>query len=122
MLLDSVLVDLSGNEFPSAPRWTASTGVTWSNDAGWFVNVNANYTDERFSTAIDIQDDGPNLPARTLVNFRTGWRNDHFGIYAFGRNVFDYEYIDSRFEDATGAELGRWGEPQIFGLSLEANF
>ena len=86
------------------------------------MNVNANYTDARFSTAIDIQDEGPNLPARTLVNFRTGWRNDHFGIYAFGRNVFDYEYIDSRFEDTMGAELGRWGEPQIFGLSLEANF
>ena len=122
VLLDSVLVDLSGNEFPSAPRWTASTGVTWSNDAGWFMNVNANYTDARFSTAIDIQDDGPNLPARTLVNFRTGWRNDHFGVYAFGRNVFDYEYVDSRFKDTTDAELGRWGEPKILGLSLEANF
>ncbi|MEM7100511.1 MAG: TonB-dependent receptor [Pseudomonadota bacterium] len=119
-LVDGGFEDLSGNEFPSAPSWTFSAGGTWTHEDGWFVNVNANHTSHWFNTAADIQD-SPTIPERTIVNLKAGWRNDNIGVYLIGRNIFDDEYYDTQFEDPMGNELGRYGQPQIFGISVEAN-
>ncbi|MEM7077127.1 MAG: TonB-dependent receptor [Pseudomonadota bacterium] len=120
-LVDGGVEDLSGNEFPNAPPWTFSAGGTWTHPDGWFVNVSASHSAHYFNTAIDFQDDGPTLPERTLVNLKAGWRNDNIGVYLIGRNIFDDEYYDSKFIDDFGREYGRYGEPQIFGLSIEGS-
>ncbi|MEM7217344.1 MAG: TonB-dependent receptor [Pseudomonadota bacterium] len=120
LLLELDFDDLSGNEFSRAPAWTLSGGFTWTPAGGWFVNVNANHTTDSFNSAT-IQDEGPDIPERTLVNFRAGWSNDNLGVYVIGRNVFDNEHFDSSFLDADGGSVGRWGQPQLFGVTLEAN-
>tara|TARA_B100000035_G_scaffold314980_1_gene333292 strand:- start:482 stop:2764 length:2283 start_codon:yes stop_codon:yes gene_type:complete len=117
---DGTPVDRSGNEFSHAPRWTMAAGFTFNNEAGWIVNVNANHTGDSFNSATE-QENGKELPERTLVNFRAGWSNNSVGVYLIGRNVFDNVYFDSDFTDANGNNITRWGQPQMFGLTLEAN-
>ncbi len=109
--------DLSGNEFSRAPDWTLSAGLTWRNGQGWIANVNANYTAESFNS-VTAQNSANTIPSRTLVNFRAGWSGDNFGVFVIGRNIFEDEHFDS-FSVSTN--IGRWGQPRVFGLSLEAN-
>jgi outer membrane receptor protein involved in Fe transport len=121
VLIDGTVLDLSGNEFPSAPAWTIAVGSTWQNDFGWFANVAVNHTSESFNIATQDQSAGPALPARTLVNAKVGWKNQHLGIYLAGRNIFDDEFFNTTFTDTLGQNLGRFGEPRIFGLTVEAS-
>lgn len=121
VLINGTLTNLSGNAFPNAPAWTLAVGGTWQNEFGWFANVAINYTDESFNDATGDQSAGPELPARTIVNGKVGWKNKNFGVYISGRNIFDNEYFDTNFTDTLGQNLGRFGEPRIIGLTLEAS-
>lgn len=118
--LDLVVDDLSGNEFSRAPEWTVSAGLTWTHPSGWLVNVNANHTSDSFNSASE-QMMGPDIPARTIANFRAGWSNENLGVYLVGRNILDDEHFDSVFDNAEQAEVVRYGQPQSFGLTIEAN-
>ena len=114
-------VNLSGNEFSQAPNWTLSGGASWTHSFGWIVNVNANYTSDSYN-AVLFQEEAPDVPERTLVNFRAGWQGDNIGVYLIGRNIFDEDYQDAgAIIDSDGNNLARYGEPQNFGLTVEAN-
>ena len=115
--------DFSGNTFTGAPDLTVAGGFTWQND-NWIVNGNANYASASFSQLARPQEQ-KTIDERTLVNFRAGWRNDSFGIYLTGDNIFDEEYLTSlfTFDPANGfndPQFARLGRPQTFAWQLEA--
>ncbi|MEM7329877.1 MAG: TonB-dependent receptor [Pseudomonadota bacterium] len=117
--------DFSGNTFTSAPDLTIAGGFTWQNE-NWIVNGNANYASAAFSQLARPQE-RKTIDERTLVNFRAGWRNDNFGIYLTGDNVFDEEYLTSLFtfdpaNNFNDPQFARFGRPQTFALQLEATF
>lgn len=131
---NDVEFDFSGNEFPRAPRWTLNAGATWRPGENWITNVNANYASASFIRADDFQINR-DVDARTLVNFRTGWENDNFGIYFVGNNLLDEEYRISQFPNLSGAstfeeaaanppipDFAQFGDPRTFSLQLEARF
>ena len=69
-----------------------------------------------------FQEEAPDVPERTLVNFRAGWQGDNIGVYLIGRKIFDEDYQDAgAIIDTDGNNLARYGEPQHFGLTVEAN-
>ena len=56
-----------------------------------------------------------------LFDEETTW--NYIGVYLIGRNIFDEEYQDAgAIIDINGNNLARYGEPQNFGLTVEANF
>ncbi|MHA7900953.1 MAG: TonB-dependent receptor [Henriciella sp.] len=117
--------DFAGNTFINAPDLTLAGGFTWQKD-NWIVNGNANFASASFSQLARPQEQ-KTIDERTLVNFRAGWRNDNFGIYLTGDNVFDEEYATSLFtfdpaNNFTDPQFARFGRPQTFALQLEATF
>ncbi|MEL6687020.1 MAG: TonB-dependent receptor [Pseudomonadota bacterium] len=129
---NNIPVDLSGNDFGAAPEWTLNVGATWRPTENWIANVNANYADAAFLRSDDFQLTR-GIDARTLVNFRTGWENENFGIYVAGNNVFDESYIVSSFPNISNATdrasavaptptFGQFGNPRTFSIQLEAKF
>ncbi|MCA8900406.1 MAG: TonB-dependent receptor [Hyphomonas sp.] len=110
--------DLSGQDFDYAPKWTASIGGNWHHRDGWVANINANYTSKGPSVVSATTQD---KPARTIVNFKAGWENETVGIYLTGQNVFDEEYTDFQIIDGSLIE-SMLGTPQLFGVTLEAEF
>ncbi|MEM9839355.1 MAG: TonB-dependent receptor [Pseudomonadota bacterium] len=121
------IIDLAGNEFAVAPQWTLSGALNWEGDNGLLANLNANYNSASFNRADRPQTIGREIDARTLVNFRAGWRGDKVGIYLTGQNIFDEEYVTSIFPldtllPAETPEFARFGDPRTFQIQLEAEF
>lgn len=124
--INNQVVDFSGNEFGRSPRWTLAAGTTWRDDFGWVVNVNGNYTSAAFPRAGDVQEQRI-VEDHFLVNFRSGWENDHYGIFITGNNILDESYALTRFpfqpsEGLNTPEFARFGKPRTFALQLEAKF
>ncbi|MEM7491970.1 MAG: TonB-dependent receptor [Pseudomonadota bacterium] len=129
-----VVLDFSGNEFPRAPKWTLNAGATWRPGENWITNINANYASASFIRADDFQINRE-VEARTLVNFRTGWQNENFGIYLAGNNLLDVDYNISQIPNISGAatlseaqmnpvipEFAQFGDPRTFSIQLETRF
>ena len=117
--------DLSGNEFPNAPEWTAAAGASYFFDSGWEVHTDVSFTDSSFSFA----DNNPDLGAdsRFLVNGRVGYRQDNWAVFAYVRNLFDDDFVTQSTEANTGRvtlpfDQVRTGEPRTVGAYVTANF
>lgn len=113
--------NLTGKEFANAPRWSAGIGSTWRFDDGLFLDVNANYQSAAYDRA-DAFGGGPNRPidGRTLVNVKTGWEGEKYGVYVTAQNLFDEKYVVATdFGVGRSAYLGR---PRTIGFSLEGKW
>jgi len=124
------VVNLDGNEFPNAPEFSFSGGLSWESFNGWFIDANVNHTAEQFSTVDNLAINS--VGSFTLVNGRAGYRKDHFSIYAFANNLLDENFLTrANFRSivpGTGAlntldpgsvNLGR---PRVVGVALEFGF
>ncbi|MEM7548018.1 MAG: TonB-dependent receptor, partial [Pseudomonadota bacterium] len=108
--------DFSGNEFPFAPKLTAAIGAAYNFDNGFFVSGDASYTDSSFFDAANTA--AFKINDRFLVNARVGYRQDHWEVFAYARNLFDKDYFTSPGGDATTGQIDRvrTGEPFTVGL------
>ncbi|MEM1379763.1 MAG: TonB-dependent receptor [Pseudomonadota bacterium] len=124
--VNGTVLDLAGNEFAAAPKWTLAGALNWEGNNGLLANVNANYVSDSFNRADRPQNERI-IEGRTLVNFRAGWQGDTIGVFVAGNNVFDEEFITSRFPfdpllPDTTPEFARFGNPRTFQIQLEAQF
>lgn len=110
--------DLAGFEFAYAPHWTLSAGGTYEWDNGLFLNANASYRGDAFSDTGTVQSDWA-IDARTLVNGKFGWRDEHWAAYLFANNLFDEAYIQYARKNENLALLG---DPQVIGLIVETRW
>jgi len=107
-------VDLSGSEFPYAPRWTLAGGVNAK--VGRVVgNLNASYRGPVYTDVGVTQAQG-RLPGRTIVNARLGYDAGRWTAFGFARNLLDADYMQYAYPATSRAILG---EPQTFGAGLE---
>jgi outer membrane receptor protein involved in Fe transport len=107
--------DYSGNNFPNAPKWTASIGATKRFDKGLILSADANYQSSSFF-------DPPNktkLDSRTIVNASLGYEFKNVDVSLFARNIFDEEYTTTIFELADSVKVG---EPRTVGLQLTGHW
>jgi len=110
--------DLSGSEFAFAPRWTLALGGDWRFGAGFVGNLNASYRSRMFTDSGLFQRGGE-VAARTLVNGRFGYEAGRWGLYLFGKNLFDEHYMDYNQAAYSRAVLGG---PRTIGAQLEARW
>ena len=109
-------VDLAGSEFPYAAHWTLAGGIN-ARVGGITANLNANYRGPVFTDVGVTQEQG-RLPGRTVVNGRLGYDYRGVTLFAFARNLLDADYTQYSFTTGNRAILG---EPQTFGIGLEAH-
>ncbi|WP_443971406.1 TonB-dependent receptor [Sphingobium sp. CR28] len=112
------ITDLSGLEFPYAPKWTLSGGANVRFADGFNANVNASYR-SAVMTDVSIPQVESRVGARTLVNARIGYAADHWSLSLFANNVFNEKY-DQYVNDYTGFAV--IGAPRSVGVVLEAGF
>lgn len=112
------ITDLSGLEFPYAPKWTLSGGANVRFAGGFNANVNASYR-SAVMTDVSIPQVESRVGARTLVNARIGYAADHWSLSLFANNVFNEKY-DQYVNDYTGFAV--IGAPRSVGVVLEAGF
>lgn len=110
--------NLSGEEFPFAPRWTLAGGVSWQHPRGWTVDANVSYRSAAFESVLDQT--RRELPGYAFVNGKIGWQNDRYGAFLTARNLFNarnlgYTYLNVRQET-------QFGEPRVIGVLLQGRF
>ena len=115
----TVSTDLTGAEFPYAPRWTLAAGADYRWDNGLVANLNANYRSKVYSQADANQAADDLVKARALVNGRFGYEREHWGVYAFGKNLLNKKYIQY---DRPANSIALLGDPRVIGVSLETRW
>lgn len=129
-------LDLTGNEFPLAPSFTASTGFTFRGDSGWVYSLEANYRGESFanlpnrplpSDAGSVFDvNAPAIGEATfLVNGRVGYETETWDVYLWAQNLLDEEYFTrSPQQSAIGGTVYPFniGKPRRLGVQVNYRF
>ena len=108
-------VQLSGNEFRNAPRWTGSVGGTYYFDSGIYFGADASYTSRSFSDAANTS--SLRSDSRFLVNARAGFEVENFNVFLYANNIFDEEYVEER-----GVALSTLGPPRTVGVIGQFQF
>lgn len=112
---------LDGNEFPSAPRFTAAIGASYSWDSGISLAVDASYQAAAFEDIQNTSKDDDRFLVNAQLNYETndGWLT---GLYV--RNLFDQDYVlvNSSVNVGTPVGLVRTGEPRTIGIFAQKTF
>jgi iron complex outermembrane receptor protein len=110
--------DLSGSEFSYAPRWTAALGGNYRWADGFVANLNANYRSKVF-TQTGFEQGDSQVASRVLVNAKVGYEADRWGVYLYGKNILDEEYMSYLRASTSQAVLG---DPRVVGVILQARW
>lgn len=57
----------------------------------------------------------------TVINARLGYELENYGIYLFGNNIFDRQYLNFA-GGVVGSALGQYGSPATYGIQFRAQF
>ncbi len=107
--------DLSGLEFPYAPRWTLAAGFNVRFGDGFALNVNGSHRTEVFGDVARPQEN-MRLEARTLVNTKLAYTYEDWTVSVFANNLFDEKYKQYEYAATQQALLGA---PRVIGVMLE---
>ncbi|MEM7098402.1 MAG: TonB-dependent receptor [Pseudomonadota bacterium] len=106
-------IDLTGNEFADAPRWTAAVGGYHHFGRGWILELDANFTDHTFAT--EPNDSAFKSDSYVIVNAKLGYESDRWSAHLFARNLFDREYVTRVFPTDNAVAVG---DSRVVGFSL----
>lgn len=110
--------DYTGNRFPGAAEWSWTLGSNYQHGSGLFLQGDVGYLGESFrgpsNDTVGTQD------ARTLVNAQIGYGFQHWGVYLYGRNLLDEEYVTvGKVREGAVFSVG---DPRVLGASLRVNW
>lgn len=116
------ITDISGNEYPNAPRWSVSMGASYDPGHGLFAAIDVSAQAEAFGSFDNRA--GNRSDARRLLNARVGWRWSHAALSLYARNLFDDEYHNYSDLDLPGGinQVFQPGNPRELGVTLEARW
>jgi iron complex outermembrane receptor protein len=121
-------LDVSSNELPSTPGYTASAGVQYSHALGtrFFEATMYGRAEAVFYGAFKYDDANiAGQEAYSLANFRAGVRGRRLFAEAWVRNAFDTRYIPIAFaypNFASSGFVGENGPPRTFGITGGVTF
>jgi iron complex outermembrane recepter protein len=118
-------VDVSGNDLPNTPEYTASFGTQVNRAINSMVSVYGR-AEAVFYGAFSYDDlNREGQDAYSLTNLRAGARGRYLFAEAWVRNVFDERYIPLAFAYgpfAPSGYVGEMGRPRTFGVSAGFTF
>jgi iron complex outermembrane receptor protein len=118
-------VDVSGNDLPNTPEYTASLGAQVNRAINSLASLYGR-AETVFYGAFAYDDvNGEGQAAYSLTNLRAGVRGRYLFAEAWARNVFDERYIPLAFAYgpfAPSGYVGEMGQPRTFGVSAGVTF
>jgi outer membrane receptor protein involved in Fe transport len=126
-------ISYDGNQLERAPEnsffGNARYQRTLTGDTQWFVEADAIYQDQRFTS----EDNNMILPDYWLANFRFGIRNDQWDVIGYVDNAFDDDTVKVGFNDgdiptffATNRFLDKGTltlpDPRLYGIRVNYRF
>jgi iron complex outermembrane recepter protein len=123
-------IDLTGNRFPRAPRWTLSTYIGYTADLGGTGTLGARLDARYQSLTYFTQFNRPLISQRgySVYNGRITWTDpsDKYSISLFGNNLTNKVYFSEVLESgAFNPQLvaqGYVAPPRTYGISASVNF
>lgn len=106
-----------GNRLPYAPEWTYNLALQYRDPNGLFARAELTGYGETFFNESNLN----GQDAFAIVNARLGYEFENYGLYLFGNNIFNLEYLTNA-SGVSGAQTGQYGIPATYGLQLRANF
>lgn len=129
--------DASGKKI-AAPEQTASLSAIYNtvlpgSEIKFSGRLDVNYSSDYYTTPDNIKTvtvaTGAKIPfgympAMTIVNGRFGFTsaNDKMGVFLWGKNLTDKDYIVDGFRDFFGTIVQHQMRPRTYGLELKYNF
>jgi iron complex outermembrane receptor protein len=121
----SATANNNGNRLTFAPNWTANLVADYerpiSSSLTFVARGEWSYRGSQFGTPTNTA--VSKAPSYSLINGRVGVSvNDgQWGVYIWGRNLADKDYL--LWRDRFGTEdVGGYGPPRMYGVSLNAQF
>jgi outer membrane receptor protein involved in Fe transport len=111
--------NLDGREQASAPPYQYSLSAEWDAGRGWTARADLAGSAAYY---FDTSNDQKSQPY-VLVNLRAGYSSERWGVYAWGRNVFDEEYAVRGFyfglepPDFANELYIQRGDPRLVGVT-----
>lgn len=107
----------NGNQLPFVPDVTYNLAVQYRDPTGLFaraelVGLGTTYFDEANTLKQD---------PFAIINAQLGYEFDNYGIYLFGNNIFNVEYLTAAF-GIVGSQSGQYGVPATYGIQFRARF
>lgn len=114
---NSPIGTFDGNRISKIPIGTVNLGGTYRAAWGGFTRLDWRWVGETW------WDEGNTVrqEAYSLLDARIGYERGRFGVYLFGRNLFDTEYYTHTYL-FQGALAATPGVPQFFGVELRTKF
>ena len=119
-------LDLDGREMAHAPGYQFNLGGEYSFDNGFYARLEVEGRDAFYFS------DGHNAKSDSyeLVNANLGYQGDLWRVSLWARNLFDKDYAtrgflfpnDPRDFYAEAHNYVQYGEPRVFGLTLDMEF
>lgn len=109
--------DADGNSLQFAPEVTYNLALQYRSPEGLFGRL------ELQGLGTTFFDDANTLKQEpyAIVNARLGYEFDATGIYLFGNNIFDQEYINQAFAFPPSA-IASYGIPATYGVQVRTRF
>ncbi|MEM9218019.1 MAG: TonB-dependent receptor [Cyanobacteria bacterium P01_F01_bin.150] len=107
-----------GNSLPYAPEWSYNLALQYrAPKGGLFARAELTGYGETFFNESNLN----SQDAFAIVNARVGYEFENYGIYWFGNNIFDLEYLTNA-SGVSGVQTGQYGIPATYGIQFRAKF
>ncbi|MGD1908239.1 MAG: TonB-dependent receptor domain-containing protein [Leptolyngbyaceae cyanobacterium] len=108
-------VTSNASELLAAPDLTYNLAIQYRDPSGLFGRLELVGSG---TTVFDEENTITQAPF-ALVNARLGYEFDHYGVYLFGNNLFNTDYITSGFTGGAGSVVN-YGVPATYGIQVRA--
>jgi len=114
-----------GREQAHAPQYQFNAGVNYYPNENWLVNVSVDGKDEFYFSASHTQ----KSDAYVLLNASVSYIEQQWQLKLWARNITDEDYKTRGFyfgndprDGYEAKQYGQFGEPAVFGLTLDYQF
>jgi len=109
--------DYAGNTAPFVPEFNTTVAAQYTHETGFFARVEMQaFGNTYYNEANDARFEQGSY---ALLNVKTGWENDHVGVFFVGENLTDTFYFSNINPDLAA---GSPGAPQYVGVEVIGKF
>jgi len=115
-----------GLELPFTAEYSGTLSATlvfpWA-EGYLYTRADYSYMDDHLTNASAVTEE-KDIQERTTVNLKTGWRNDHWNVSIWAKNLTDDAYASLTAETLplTGMDAYFLAPPRMYGVSLRYDF